>query len=115
MLNANVNKELDDDLLRNVISACTKLELNLAQVSQQLETDIELDIVQKLNLVVDKDLTNVAKLKTTLKKCILDMDSARSRYQAACRNSSANGNTKADSIKEELEEAETKVEQCRVS
>ncbi|KAI5698504.1 hypothetical protein M8J75_007853 [Diaphorina citri] len=113
MLNANVNKELDDDLLRNVISACTKLELNLAQVSQQLETDIELDIVQKLNLVVDKDLTNVAKLKTTLKKCILDMDSARSRYQAACRNSSANGNTKADSIKEELEEAETKVEQCR--
>ncbi|XP_026680988.1 rho GTPase-activating protein 92B [Diaphorina citri] len=38
---------------------------------------------------------------------------ARNIYQAACRNSSANGNSKADSIKEELEEAETKVEQCR--
>lgn len=113
MLHATSAKELEDDLLRNVVSSCTKLELNLAQVSQEVESDIESDIVQKLNAVVEKDVGNVAKLKATLKRCILDMDSARSRYQAACKYPSSNGNNKADSIKEELEEAETKVEQCR--
>ncbi|KAL1452945.1 hypothetical protein WDU94_007127, partial [Cyamophila willieti] len=103
------------DIPRNVVQSCTSLELNLAKVCQNLEAGIEEDIIPKLNNIVDKDLTNVIKLKANLKKLILDRDSAKSRHQAALKSSSANGTTKADSIREELEEAETKVEQCRVS
>uniref|UniRef100_A0A8D8ZMI3 Rho GTPase-activating protein 17 n=1 Tax=Cacopsylla melanoneura TaxID=428564 RepID=A0A8D8ZMI3_9HEMI len=106
-------KDIEDDLLRNIVQSCTNLELKLHEVCQTLEEGIEKDIIPNLNIIVDKDLSNVSKLKASLKKFILDKDSAKSRYHAALKSSSANGITKADSIREELEEAETKVEQCR--
>ncbi|XP_066908597.1 rho GTPase-activating protein 44 [Halyomorpha halys] len=110
----NVGSE-DDHLLRQVVTDCGKLQLCLANAIVEHEIKVESKVVGPLINVCDNDYPNIMKLKRNLSKLILDMDSARARYHQATAKHSGTGNTgsKADSIKDELEEAEAKVEQCR--
>ncbi|XP_046660606.1 rho GTPase-activating protein 17-like isoform X2 [Homalodisca vitripennis] len=105
----------EDCLLRHVISECGKLEMCLANACVDHEARVEASVLATLQQVCDVDVPNIMKYKRNLAKLILDMDSARTRYQTAVKHnssSSSQGN-KVESIRDELEEAETKVEQCR--
>lgn len=104
----------DDHLLRQVVTDCGKLQMCLANAIVDHEMKVESNIVAPLLGVCDTDYPNIIKLKRNLSKLILDMDSARTRYQQAMKHVGAGGaGSKVDSIRDELEEAETKVEQCR--
>lgn len=56
-----------------------------------------------LQKAIDNELPNITKQKHNLKKYILDKDSASNRYNS----------TKKETIKGDMEEADSKVEQCR--
>jgi len=98
---------------------CSRIQMCLAQTSVDFDVRIESSVLKPLQEIIETDVPNITKQKNYLKKLILDMDSARNRLQAALKHTSnstsAGSTTKADSIKEELEEFEMKVEQCRVS
>ncbi|CAH0388088.1 unnamed protein product [Bemisia tabaci] len=112
------NGSLEEDcLLRQIITECGKLEILLANAMVDYETTVEQSVVNPLQLILENDHPNIMKHKRNLAKLILDMDSARTRYQTAVKQHASSGNSaasnKADSIKDELEDAEFKVEQCR--
>uniref|UniRef100_A0A1B6CIK0 Rho-GAP domain-containing protein n=1 Tax=Clastoptera arizonana TaxID=38151 RepID=A0A1B6CIK0_9HEMI len=113
MLESSVCEE--DYLLRHVVSECGKLEMCLANACVDHEAKVEINVLGPLQQVCETDVPNIMKHKRNLAKLILDMDSARTRYQTALKHSSSSSSqgNKVDSIKDELEEAETKVEQCR--
>ncbi|XP_021935652.1 rho GTPase-activating protein 44-like isoform X2 [Zootermopsis nevadensis] len=96
----------EECLLSNILSDCAKIEMNLANEVLDHEMQVEQLVVTPLQQMLDND---VPKHKAKLSKFTLDMDSARTRYQTALKHGSTNTNT----IKEELEDAELKVEQCR--
>lgn len=104
----------DDGLLVNVVVESGKLQIALANEVVDHEARVEEKVVTSLHAVSEGEVPNIQKLKRNLAKLILDMDSARTRYQTAVKHSTNQaGTSKVDSIKEELEDAELKVEQCR--
>ncbi|XP_034247836.1 rho GTPase-activating protein 44-like isoform X2 [Thrips palmi] len=104
----------EDGLLGNVVVECGKLQMALANEVVDHEARVEEKVVTLLHAVSEGEVPNIQKLKRNLAKLILDMDSARTRYQTAVKHSANQaGTSKVDSIREELEDAELKVEQCR--
>ncbi|XP_054281560.1 rho GTPase-activating protein 44-like isoform X1 [Macrosteles quadrilineatus] len=103
----------EDCLLRTVISECGKLEMCLANACVDHEARVETGVLATLQTVVESDIPTIMKHKRHLNKLILDMDSARTRYQTAQKHNNYSQGNKVESIRDELEEAETKVEQCR--
>lgn len=105
-------------LLSDILLECGKIQTCLAKTSIDLDVRIESSVLIPLQEIIETDVPNILKQKSHLKKLILDMDSAKNRYQAALKHTSSSnsiaGTTKADSIKDELEDIEMKVEQCRV-
>lgn len=69
---------------------------------------------------MENDLPSVNKYRKQLNKATADMDNYRIRYHTALKqmqqSSSSSGinGARAESLKKELEEATTKVDQCRV-
>ena len=63
------------------------------------------------------DIPAIAKQRKHLAKQTLDMDSARSRYMSVVKqNHTGNASAaKTDTLRDEMEEASHRVEQCRVS
>ncbi|XP_075231101.1 rho GTPase-activating protein 44-like isoform X2 [Lycorma delicatula] len=108
---------LDEDfLLRHVVSECGKLEMCLGNVYVDHEGRVEANVLTPLQQVCEVDVPNIMKHRRNLNKFTGDMESARTRYQTALKHSTSSGTTggsKLDSLKDELEEAEIKVEQCR--
>ncbi|XP_071442292.1 rho GTPase-activating protein 44-like isoform X2 [Hetaerina americana] len=106
-------------LLSHILANCGKVETTLAAEVVEHDLRIEQEVLNPIMQILDTEVPNILKHKRNLAKLILDMDSARTRHQTALKHSggSAGGggsnNAKADSIKEELEDAELKVEQCR--
>uniref|UniRef100_A0A0P4VP04 Putative rho gtpase-activating protein 17 n=1 Tax=Rhodnius neglectus TaxID=72488 RepID=A0A0P4VP04_9HEMI len=103
----------EEHLLRQVVTDCGKLQMCLANAIVDHEMRVENNVIVPLNNICENDYPNIVKQKRTLSKLILDMDSAKTRYLTALKHSSSTTASKADSIKDELEEAEAKVEQCR--
>ncbi|PNF26550.1 hypothetical protein B7P43_G13261 [Cryptotermes secundus] len=96
----------EECLLSTILSDSAKIEMNLANEALDHEVQVEQLVVTPLQQMLDND---VPKHKAKLSKLTLDMDSARTRYHTALKHGSANTNA----VKEELEDAELKVEQCR--
>lgn len=96
----------EECLLSSILSDSAKIEINLAIEALDHEMQVEQSVVNPLQQMLDND---VAKHKAKLSKLTLDMDSARARYQTAMKHGSTNTHT----IKEELEDAVQRVEQCR--
>ncbi|XP_024084074.1 rho GTPase-activating protein 17-like isoform X2 [Cimex lectularius] len=103
----------DDHLLRQIVTDCGKIQLTLGQSIVSHEMTVESKIIDPLLNVCENDYPNILKHKKTLSKLILDMDSAKTRYIQATKHGNAAPGSKVDFIKEEWEEAEAKVEQCR--
>ncbi|KAL1131175.1 hypothetical protein AAG570_012411 [Ranatra chinensis] len=82
----------------------------LANAIVEHEMKVESNVVAPLTNVCDTDYPNIMKQKRNLTKLILDMDSLKARFLQASRHGSSTPTTK---IKDELEEAEGKVEQAR--
>ncbi|XP_064626293.1 rho GTPase-activating protein 44-like isoform X3 [Lineus longissimus] len=94
---------------------CGELEGNLGKEVLQHELEMEEHALNPLQNILDSDIPNVLKCKKQLNKLVLDMDSAKSRYQAQVRQMPNAGreSAKLDNVKDEFEEASMRVEQCR--
>ncbi|XP_066432644.1 rho GTPase-activating protein 17 isoform X2 [Eleutherodactylus coqui] len=106
----------DETLLGKTLYSCGDAEQRLAQELSQHEFQIEKDVLEPLNQLTEVDIPNIQKQRKQLAKLVLDMDSARGRYNQAQKSSSTNFQMqpgKLDSLREEMEEAENKVEQCK--
>lgn len=102
--------EPDDNLLRPILNKCGKAQVELAREMSEHEIKIENMVSQPIQSVLDNDIPTILKSKRTLSKLVLDKDSANNRYQTASKHG-----TKNESLKDEMEEAEQKVEHCRDS
>ncbi|XP_016907023.1 rho GTPase-activating protein 44 isoform X2 [Apis cerana] len=103
----------EDGLMGFTLSECGRAQMHLANEAIEHETKVEQYVAIPLQHILDTDVPNILKHKRNLARLILDMDSVRTRYQQASKHSASSGATKVDNLREELEEAEAKVEQCR--
>uniref|UniRef100_A0A7N6BG69 Rho GTPase-activating protein 44 n=1 Tax=Anabas testudineus TaxID=64144 RepID=A0A7N6BG69_ANATE len=107
----------DDSLLGKMLTLCGETEEKLAQELIQFEFQIERDVVEPLYVLAEVDIPNIQKQRKHLAKLVLDMDSARTRYQQSSKSSShpstLQPGTKSESLREEMEEAANRMEICR--
>ncbi|XP_044037716.1 rho GTPase-activating protein 44 isoform X4 [Siniperca chuatsi] len=107
----------DDSLLGKMLNLCGETEEKLAQELIQFEFQIERDVVEPLYVLAEVDIPNIQKQRKHLAKLVLDMDSARTRYQQSSKSSShpstLQPGAKAESLREEMEEAANRMEICR--
>ncbi|XP_012271753.1 rho GTPase-activating protein 44 isoform X2 [Orussus abietinus] len=104
----------DEGLMSFALLECGRAQVALAQETMDHESKVEQYVAAPLQHILETDVPNILKHKRNLARLTLDMDSARTRYQQASKHSAGGaGATKVDSLREELEEAEAKVEQCR--
>lgn len=106
----------DDSLLGKMLDSCGDAESKLAMELSQHEVQLEKEILEPLNLLAETDIPNIQKQRKQLAKLVLDWDSARARWHQANKSLGTNFQmhpSKIDILKEEMDEAENKVEQCR--
>ncbi|XP_071385846.1 rho GTPase-activating protein 44 [Centroberyx affinis] len=107
----------DDSLLGKMLKLCGETEERLAQELIQFEFQIERDVVEPLYVLAEVDIPNIQKQRKHLAKLVLDMDSARTRYQQSSKSSShpstLQPGAKSESLREEMEEAANRMEICR--
>ncbi|XP_078520952.1 rho GTPase-activating protein 17 isoform X4 [Lissotriton helveticus] len=106
----------DDSLLGKMLDSCGEAESKLAMELSQHEVQLEKEILEPLNLLTETDIPNIQKQRKQLAKLVLDWDSARARWHQANKSLGTNFQmhpSKIDILKEEMDEAENKVEQCR--
>ncbi|XP_034448801.1 rho GTPase-activating protein 44 isoform X10 [Hippoglossus hippoglossus] len=107
----------DDSLLGKMLKMCGETEEKLAQELIQFEFQIERDVVEPLYMLAEVDIPNIQKQRKHLAKLVLDMDSSRTRFQQSSKSSShpstLQPGAKAESLREEMEEAANRMEICR--
>ncbi|XP_043956060.1 rho GTPase-activating protein 44 isoform X4 [Gambusia affinis] len=107
----------DDSLLGKMLKLCGDTEDKLAQELLQFELEIERDVVEPLYVLAEVDIPNIQKQRKHLAKLVLDMDSARTRYQQSSKSSShpstMQPGAKSESLREEMEETANRMEICR--
>ncbi|KAM9456842.1 rho GTPase-activating protein 44 isoform 2-T2 [Clarias gariepinus] len=108
----------DDSLLGKMLKLCGDTEEKLAQELIVFELQMERDVVEPLYVLAEVDIPNIQKQRKHLAKLVLDMDSARTRWQQSCKSSSHPSNlppagAKADALREEMEETANRMEICR--
>ncbi|XP_034939328.1 rho GTPase-activating protein 44-like isoform X3 [Chelonus insularis] len=104
----------EEGLMSFALSECGRAQVALAHETVDHEAKVEQYVAAPLHHILETDVPNIIKHKRNLARLTLDMDSAKTRYlQASKHNAGGAGATKVDSLREELEEAEIKVEQCR--
>ncbi|XP_067860374.1 rho GTPase-activating protein 44 isoform X11 [Heptranchias perlo] len=109
----------EDSLLGKMLKMCGDTEDRLAQELILFELQIERDVIEPLFVLAEVDIPNIQKQRKHLAKLVLDMDSARTRWQQSSKSSGLSSNlqssgAKADALREEMEEAANRVEICRV-
>ncbi|XP_053194402.1 rho GTPase-activating protein 44 isoform X2 [Scomber japonicus] len=107
----------DDSLLGKMLKMCGDTEEKLAQELIQFEFQIERDVVEPLYVLAEVDIPNIQKQRKHLAKLVLDMDSARTRFQQSSKSSShpstLQPGAKSESLREEMEETANRMEICR--
>ncbi|XP_031428862.1 rho GTPase-activating protein 44 isoform X2 [Clupea harengus] len=108
----------DDSLLGKMLKMCGDAEEQLAQELILFELEIERDVVEPLYVLAEVEIPNIQKQRKHLAKMVLDMDSARTRWQQSSKSSShpsnlQPGGAKSDSLREEMEETANRMEICR--
>ncbi|XP_054706794.1 rho GTPase-activating protein 44-like [Uloborus diversus] len=116
----NGNSFSKNSLLGDTLRECAQVQTKLGNELLEYYNDIERTILKPISAVLENDIHNISKLRKQLGKLVLDMDSARTRFQTAERhslqgtsNASLNTMGKIDQLKDELEDASQRVEQCR--
>ncbi|XP_063076633.1 rho GTPase-activating protein 17a isoform X2 [Engraulis encrasicolus] len=108
----------EESLIGKMLEICGDAENGLASELMQHEVQIEKDILDPLNQLAEVDIPNILKQRKQLAKLVLDYDSAKARWLQATKSIISGTNTqaltaKADSLKEEVDEAMNKVEMCK--
>ncbi|XP_075702574.1 rho GTPase-activating protein 44 isoform X6 [Rhinoderma darwinii] len=108
----------DDSLLGKMLKLCGEAEDKLAQELIHFEQEVEKDVVEPLFVLSEVEIPNIQKQRKHLAKLVLDMDSSRARWQQSAKSSGISSNlqpsgAKAESLREEMEEAANRVEICR--
>uniref|UniRef100_A0A8C5LAZ6 Rho GTPase-activating protein 17 n=1 Tax=Jaculus jaculus TaxID=51337 RepID=A0A8C5LAZ6_JACJA len=108
--------QLEDCLLGKMLETCGDAENQLALELSQHEVFVEKEIVDPLYGIAEVEIPNIQKQRKQLAKLVLDWDSVRARWNQAHKSSGANFQglpSKIDTLKEEMDEAGNKVEQCK--
>ncbi|XP_057604341.1 rho GTPase-activating protein 17 isoform X6 [Hippopotamus amphibius kiboko] len=108
--------QLEDSLLGKMLETCGDAENQLALELSQHEVFVEKEIVDPLYGIAEVEIPNIQKQRKQLAKLVLDWDSVRARWNQAHKSSGTNFQglpSKIDTIKEEMDEAGNKVEQCK--
>ncbi|NXJ60944.1 RHG17 protein, partial [Rostratula benghalensis] len=114
----------DETLLGKMLDTCGDAENKLAMELSQHEVQIEKEVLDPLCQLTETEIPNIQKQRKQLAKLVLDWDSARgrqemiliTRYNQAHKTSGTNFQvhpSKIESLKEEMDEAGNKVEQCK--
>ncbi|KAM6407515.1 rho GTPase-activating protein 17 isoform 3-T4 [Rhynochetos jubatus] len=106
----------DETLLGKMLDTCGDAENKLAMELSQHEVQIEREVLDPLSVLTETEIPNIQKQRKQLAKLVLDWDSARGRYNQAHKTSGTNFQvhpSKIESLKEEMDEAGNKVEQCK--
>lgn len=108
----------DDSFIGKMMDVCGEAENKLALEQSQHEVQLERDVLEPLNQLAEVDIPNILKQRRYLAKLVLDFDSAKARYQQATKvfPSAANAQAmaaKVDTLKEEMDEAQNKMEICK--
>ncbi|NXN95439.1 RHG17 protein, partial [Rhinopomastus cyanomelas] len=106
----------DETLLGKMLDTCGDAENRLAMELSQHEVQIEREVLDPLCFLTEVEIPNIQKQRKQLAKLVLDWDSARGRYNQAHKTSGTNFQvhpSKIESLKEEMDEAGNKVEQCK--
>ncbi|XP_065109013.1 rho GTPase-activating protein 17b isoform X2 [Paramisgurnus dabryanus] len=108
----------EDSLIGKMMDLCGQAESRLAFEQSQHEVQIERDVIDPLNQLAEVDIPNILKHRKHLAKLVLDYDSAKARYVQATRAfpTAANAQamaTKVDTLKDEMDEAQNKMEMCK--
>ncbi|XP_070187920.1 rho GTPase-activating protein 17-like isoform X5 [Littorina saxatilis] len=105
-----------DTLLGSICQQCGDCQAVLATKELQCEIDIENKVLTPLQTIAEIDIPSIMKHRKQLAKSTLDMDSAKSRFNSAVRQSQAQGTNmasaaaKADALRDEHDEACNRVE-----
>ncbi|XP_053131650.1 rho GTPase-activating protein 17 isoform X2 [Hemicordylus capensis] len=106
----------DETFLGKMLETCGDAENKLAMELSHHEVQVEKEILEPLNQLTETEIPNIQKQRKQLAKLVLDWDSARTRWNQAHKTSATNFQglpSKIDSLKEEMDEAGNKVEQCK--
>ncbi|KAA0706019.1 Rho GTPase-activating protein 17 [Triplophysa tibetana] len=108
----------EDSLIGKMMDLCGQAQGKLAFEQSQHEIQLERDFLDPLNQLAEMDIPNILKQRKHLAKLVLDYDSAKARYIQATRAfpSATNAQAmaaKAEMLKEEMDEAQNKMEQCK--
>ncbi|XP_077067992.1 rho GTPase-activating protein 17b isoform X6 [Siphateles boraxobius] len=108
----------DESFIGKMMEVCGEAENKLAFEQSQHEVQLERDILDPLNQLAEVDIPNILKQRKHLAKLVLDFDSAKARYHQATKvfPSAANAQAmaaKVDTLKEEMDEAQNKMEMCK--
>ncbi|XP_012997227.1 rho GTPase-activating protein 17 isoform X4 [Cavia porcellus] len=108
--------QLDESLLGKMLETCGDAENQLALELSQHEVFVEKEIVDPLYSIAEVEIPNIQKQRKQLARLVLDWDSVRARWNQAHKSSGTNFQglpSKIDTLKEEMDEAGNKVEQCK--
>ncbi|KAJ7989711.1 hypothetical protein DPEC_G00307360 [Dallia pectoralis] len=108
----------EESLIGKMMDVCGEAEGRLASELRQHEVQLERDILEPLNQLAEVDIPNILKQRKQLAKLVLDYDSARARWSQATKSFHTSTNyqatvAKADTLKDEMDEALNKVEMCK--
>ncbi|XP_023571169.1 rho GTPase-activating protein 17 isoform X2 [Octodon degus] len=110
------SSQLEESLLGKMLETCGEAESQLAQELSQHEVLVEKEVVDPLYGIAEVEIPNIQKQRKQLAKLVLDWDSVRARWNQAHKSSGTNFQglpSKIDTLKEEMDEAGNKVEQCK--
>ncbi|XP_068434892.1 rho GTPase-activating protein 17b isoform X4 [Clinocottus analis] len=103
----------EESLIGKMMDVCGEAENRLAAELMQHEVQIERDILDPLNQLAEIEIPNILKQRKNLAKLVLDYDSAKTRWYQATKSNNQAMAVKADSLKDEMDEAVNKVEICK--
>lgn len=103
----------DESLIGKMMDVCGEAENRLATELMQHEVQIERDILDPLNQLAEVEIPNILRQRKQLAKLVLDYDSAKTRWYQATKSNNQAMAAKADSLKDEMDEALNKVEICK--
>ncbi|XP_041813662.1 rho GTPase-activating protein 17b isoform X2 [Chelmon rostratus] len=103
----------DESLIGKMMDVCGEAEGRLATELMQHEVQIERDILDPLTQLAEVEIPNILKQRKQLAKLVLDYDSAKTRWYQATKSNNQAMAAKADSLKDEMDEALNKVEICK--
>ncbi|KAM6166431.1 rho GTPase-activating protein 17 isoform 2-T2 [Erethizon dorsatum] len=108
--------QLEESLLGKMLETCGDAENQLALELSQHEVFVEKEIADPLYSIAEVEIPNIQKQRKQLARLVLDWDSVRARWNQAHKSSGTNFQglpSKIDTLKEEMDEAGNKVEQCK--